>query len=667
MKREKLFSALWGVVLSFCLSFSVAGGMVTAFSMDVSLATLALVCLGASVLSGICYSLPLGLVMPGVLAFGLGYAWHSGDLELSVEALLYRLSRQYHMGYNWPIIRWTGRVAEQMEASLPLGLCFIGVAVAVLICRSVCRGKRALPGVALSLLCMAACFVVNDTVPGPLYLLLFFLSLITLLMTAGVRRRDMGQGNRLTAMALPATALCLSLLFTAVPKQAYSTDMADKLEMWLRKMPVVQTLLGMDENHPGDTSTVDLAQVGYRIVGNNKVLDVKADFSQYLYLRGQALDYYDGVSWSLSDNTEITQLNWPEELPSAGVVELSSKYAHRMLYVPYYPASRSMRESYKGVKNGQKLTQYSFSTLQMPSQEDLKKFQVDSQNLSYYMSKAITLPDSVKKWAQPMVQKLTQNPGNVYETAQLIAAFVRASASYDTETPRMGMGKKDFARWFLQDSDTGYCIHFATATTVLLQASGIPARYVSGYAVQTVAGQTVEVTADMAHAWCEYWLPGFGWTVLESTPPDLRPQDSQQTEERPEARPQAQKPEKPEKTPKALEGFDWLLPVALALTVLGLWGQYALRIALRKRELSRGDRNAQALARWQYSQRLAKRGTEPCNEVLYGLAQKARFSQHTLTDEELSLFDGYLAGAVAALKKRNVFMQIYYRLVLALY
>ena len=186
MKRERLFTALWALLFGFCLSFSAVGALISAFSMEVSVPQLAWVCLGASAVGAVCYSLPLGLLPLGGVALTLGYYWRSGQLELSVESLLYRLSRQYHQGYQWPIIRWNGRVAEELESTLPLLLFLLAVAIALLICRSICRKKSLLSGIFLNMLCLAPCFVVNDTVPGNLYLFLQLMCFTVLLLTCGV-------------------------------------------------------------------------------------------------------------------------------------------------------------------------------------------------------------------------------------------------------------------------------------------------------------------------------------------------------------------------------------------------------------------------------------------------------------------------------------------------
>ena len=58
--------------------------------------------------------------------------------------------------------------------------------------------------------------------------------------------------------------------------------------------------------------------------------------------------------------------------------------------------------------------------------------------------------------------------------------------------------------------------------------------------------------------------------------------------------------------------------------------------------------------------------TQPPKELLE-LAEKAKFSHHTLKAEELQPFGLYRREAVEQLKKRNLFLQIYYRLILAKY
>lgn len=73
---------------------------------------------------------------------------------------------------------------------------------------------------------------------------------------------------------------------------------------------------------------------------------------------------------------------------------------------------------------------------------------------------------------------------------------------------------------FMRASRAGHCEYFAAATTLLLRAAGIPARYATGFAVMeysTLEGAWV-VRARHAHAWSRAW-DGARWIDLDTTPP----------------------------------------------------------------------------------------------------------------------------------------------------
>ena len=84
---------------------------------------------------------------------------------------------------------------------------------------------------------------------------------------------------------------------------------------------------------------------------------------------------------------------------------------------------------------------------------------------------------------------------------------------------------ESFCRWFLGSEHKGNSAYFATAATLAFRSQGIPARYVEGYRVGQSElsaavgnGGEVSVGARQAHAWCEIYLSGLGWTPVEVTP-----------------------------------------------------------------------------------------------------------------------------------------------------
>ncbi|MFN9531701.1 MAG: transglutaminaseTgpA domain-containing protein [Cyanobacteriota bacterium] len=73
---------------------------------------------------------------------------------------------------------------------------------------------------------------------------------------------------------------------------------------------------------------------------------------------------------------------------------------------------------------------------------------------------------------------------------------------------------------FLFERQQGFCGHFASATSALLRAAGLPARVVSGYQggtwVQPLSGPGyLDVRQSDAHAWSEVWIEGIGWVGVD--------------------------------------------------------------------------------------------------------------------------------------------------------
>ena len=183
-------------------------------------------------------------------------------------------------------------------------------------------------------------------------------------------------------------------------------------------------------------------------------------------------------------------------------------------------------------------------------------------------------------------------------------------------------------------------------------------------------------------------MPGLDtWMILEATPADTNALDIPPAEaQAPAAAPTEEVPEPTEAQPRpsagtapALEpaaakeqGPAWLGALGKTLLLLAaaaalLEGQRTFRIRLRRQRQRKGTTNAQALARWQEAEQLAKLlKTQPPRE-LEALAQKAKFSQHTLTAEELASFESYLRTARKRLRQMPWYMRLLQEYVFAIY
>ena len=238
------------------------------------------------------------------------------------------------------------------------------------------------------------------------------------------------------------------------------------------------------------------------------------------------------------------------------------------------------------------------------------------------------------------------------EAAQVVADYLAAVAEYDPDTPAAPEGE-DFVAWFLTESHRGYCMHFASAAVLLLRSMGVPARYVSGFVADVPASGRVNVPDSAAHAWVEVYIDGYGWEPVEVTPvyagstarPERRAgarghplshahapgQAAPPTPPRPHPPPRCRRPSRmrARKLPlRLLFRPSWAaLLLALALPLRRLWARRR-----RERRFQDENPNRAAIAAYLYLQRLTRWGAEPPARA-GELAQKAKFSPHTLAEE----------------------------------
>ncbi|MDE7041238.1 MAG: transglutaminase-like domain-containing protein [Oscillospiraceae bacterium] len=244
----------------------------------------------------------------------------------------------------------------------------------------------------------------------------------------------------------------------------------------------------------------------------------------------------------------------------------------------------------------------------------------------------------------------------VMTAASRTAALLEALAVYDPATPAMEAGE-DFVDHFLTEG-RGYCVHFATAGTLLLRLQGIPARYVSGYAAQLDQRGRGDVQDSDAHAWVEVYIDGCGWYPVEMTPGYSGVGDGAILSEDPaspvpetpdEPEPEEETPDDPEpdlpeplpgETPpeeEAPEGpafvFPWRAVLWTLLSLGALAGGYALSFLPRRLARGDADTNRSTINAYRRCRRVVDLGGSE-DELLEELGRKARFSQHTLTEEE---------------------------------
>ena len=136
------------------------------------------------------------------------------------------------------------------------------------------------------------------------------------------------------------------------------------------------------------------------------------------------------------------------------------------------------------------------------------------------------IPDDIRGFLEEKLGGYQKDEGQVHfdyrRAKQNILFYLTTYITYEENVLPITGG--DFALTFLDGTQSGYDVHYATAAALMFRYYGIPARYVEGYlvtkddAAQMKSGQTLNVGGNRAHAWVEYYQDGLGWLPFEATP-----------------------------------------------------------------------------------------------------------------------------------------------------
>lgn len=449
----------------------------------------------------------------------------------------------------------------------------------------------------------------------------------------------------------------------------------------------------------GAAEEADLAHAGPLDYSGRTVLRLQGDYDGRLYLRGSSLgSYEDGVWKALPEGTWQEYLDALDSPASAGSLPLvlpallsSGGEGHTVtvsnvgavgscVYTPYFLPGQPwdelgmlpVEDSYFARRQGQ--WEHTMSFLELP--EPYNTYAEDGPViLTTGPAEDLILggyPGFVSQHYLDVPEELWADLSGLYWAkyhfvtaerlwaAENVAELLDGLCEYDPDAPAAPDGT-DPVLYFLNESRRGYCMHYASAAALMLRSIGIPARYVSGFTADCRPGQIAVVPDRAAHAWVEVWIDGFGWYPVEVTPaaafdwyedgitgpaepPSVPPEQGETPEPTPTPSQESGGPDTPTPPPPgdgdgedippfALPGWvKWAAP-ATGVPVLLWLGQFLLK-RRRARRLSGPDRNRAALYAYTCLKRMERWGGRVDGRAVE-LAQKAKFSRHTLTGEEL--------------------------------
>ena len=311
--------------------------------------------------------------------------------------------------------------------------------------------------------------------------------------------------------------------------------------------------------HTGRTS--DFVQGGelsrfnnYQTDREQLIVQITRPPEERMYLKGFVGGDYDNNRWIAADDTAILndiqdkyQNNW-------GVLGISSTYSSlyfsmnsntsddtipdpgsmavryissegKNYYVPYYSQVETIY-----VFGGYRFRYYEKRDMRInwnnvPQMFERKRDQCLNLQEAY-MEEAEKVYTRVPQDQIPRLWELCQSES--FETLSEVTDFIKTTLDERTEytlTPGWSPLSGDVVEDFLFGRRRGYCIHYASAATLMYRMFGYPARYVTGYMIepedfeQQRYGTYGAVLKDKnSHAWVEIFLRDYGWTPIEMTP-----------------------------------------------------------------------------------------------------------------------------------------------------
>ena len=688
MKQEQMTFPLClsAVLMGAFVSFSCLMCLIKTYSMSYNPGILVAVC---CLISGIAVSAMSAkrswlITLIVFLIYFIVMIWRHDALQGGFSAALYHITTAFEKCFkDVVVIGERGGDQHLMFVALAVPLAWLTV-------WTICKESYCIFVILACSPFLILSLIVVDLAPN-FWLVLLTASLMLLIMSDNVRIRSASDGGALLLwLMLPTMALFILLAVVSPVRTYVRSDWSQVLQ------EVAEGKLDVDRWRKYGTANVtsqgdiDLNKIGPRKKDGAQALRFASDIP-ISYLRGISYGTYEDGTWQGIEAEQYETLHLPQDLlcceEGAYTLQVKTNRRHDVVYTTYYPdelpeSGRVAYDAYVG--NPEKLTEYTVSF----SSDDMN----DAWTTQEYAQLISEIYLQVPKQLQEHLQTILVRENMTDAAAERIAAYVRSVGTYDLNTPRVPEGE-DFALYFLEESHQGYCVHFATATTLLLRAAGIPARYVTGYSVEYIDTTWNSVTEDEAHAWVEYYKEGKGWVPLDPTPAQWR--DAIEEQEEPDAlEPQPEKPDEPQKPeepqkpkpseqPQEIQQDEaassragqasektWsplvllmLVPVVLVLLLL----RRLIHNFCRKYQCKKAAPNQRALRIWGWLVRLYKAERLRVPEELICLAEKAKFSQHELTSEEISRLEDAVAGRIAALKKLPVLRRLWHQYGLVLY
>lgn len=577
----------------------------------------------------------------------------------------------------------------------------------------------------MSVLTLIPCFILVNTLPNVFCLIAVITILLTLYATKNIRRANPAQSGGAAAAAGAVIAVMLAVILAFNPIEGY-----ERFEWQNNALDTLQSITGYNsrkestlakklESLDESLSDENLSQIAPISQSHEKVMSVLSKQSGNLYLKGIAYADYKDNNWQILNESEAVKfpadfnafcLTKPLDSMQENIfnTKIQTENPQRVIYTPYFVSQLPSSASLLGdicLNNNNQLLSYEISHykyLPYPYLDNPYSLALDENSMTKYRDFVydtyLQIPDSTRTALFKIAVKENLAQLDASEIPAAVKKFISESAKYSLNTEQMPDGK-DFPVWFLNECETGYCVHFATSAALMLRTLGVPARYVTGYYANVSADKWETVTSDNAHAWVEFYDDDAGWIPLECTPSSFSPMDynsngetepsaaveettepaqtsvpatTKQTAATETKPTNAQSNNSPNKNNASSNAQFGLISAVLCIALVAIFMaviflRRTIIINKRKKLFESGTNRTRVINIYRYLIKLEKYSEIVLPVEVTDICEKAKFSRHKISDKEAELVRKFAFNSSKRFYVNNSFIKrFYYKYIIVL-
>lgn len=254
--------------------------------------------------------------------------------------------------------------------------------------------------------------------------------------------------------------------------------------------------------------------------------DAEQLLKREVYVRSFALDQYKDGAWSLSDNeTKVLSAN------EKGWIRFSEPKSGEILHEVFHGINETGMNAFTALLGARavrlpSLTVDGEGLAMLPDTTEEMGYEYLASSMPVMLADVkaadfqgleVKSPDSGSRLGQLVLR--VAGEGDLIDRLKKIEAHLRGSYRYSLVTDNRK--NLDPVENFLFEEKRGHCEFFATACALMVRELGVESRVGYGWS----GGKYYDINkmfvfrAREAHAWVEVKLDGYGWVLMEPTPP----------------------------------------------------------------------------------------------------------------------------------------------------